>query len=94
LGFGVARSLFSAVDLLAAGPAREHWLGKVRMLGIVVVEAWLYPIMLLTVQAALANIDPSMERRRPIWGRNPLTIFHRITLPLMRPEFPRWSTLY
>ncbi len=45
------------------GPTGIDWLGMLRMLGVILVETLsLYPIMLLNVQAALANIDPAMEQ--------------------------------
>jgi iron(III) transport system permease protein len=80
--------------LLMAGPRGIDWLGHVRMLGIVVVEALgLYPIMLLNVQAALANIDPAMEQAAANLGADRWTVFRRITLPLMRPGVFAGATL-
>ena len=39
------------------------WMGRYRLAGIILVEAMgLYPIMLLNLQAALANIDPAMAQ--------------------------------
>src|SRR5439155_17040739 len=39
--------------------APVDWLGKARLAGVVFVEAFsLYPILLLNLSAALANIDP------------------------------------
>ena len=45
----------------------------------------LYPILLLNVQAALANLDPAMEQAAANLGAARWTIFRKITLPLMRP---------
>lgn len=70
------------------------WLGHVRFIGIVVVEALhLYPIMLLNLQAALANIDPAMEQAAANMGASRWRIFRRITLPLMRPGIFAGCTL-
>jgi iron(III) transport system permease protein len=80
--------------LLHAGPRGIDWLGHFRMLGIVIVEALgLYPIMLLNVQAALANIDPAMEQAAANLGAKRWTVFRKITLPLMRPGIFAGATL-
>jgi iron(III) transport system permease protein len=70
------------------------WLGMMRMPGVIVVEALhLYPIMLLNLQAALANIDPAMEQAASNLGAKRGTVFRRITLPLMRPGLFAGCTL-
>lgn len=70
------------------------WLGNWRFLGIILVEALhLYPIMLLNLQASLANIDPAMEQAAANLGASRWTIFRRITLPLMRPGLFAGCTL-
>lgn len=70
------------------------WLGQLRFAGVVLVEALhLYPIMLLNLQAALANIDPAMEQAAANLGAGRWTIFRRITLPLMRPGLFAGCTL-
>lgn len=70
------------------------WLGMMRMPGVIVVEALhLYPIMLLNLQAALANIDPAMEQAASNLGAKRSTVFRRITLPLMRPGLFAGCTL-
>ena len=70
------------------------WLGSYRLAGIVLVEALhLYPIMLLNLQAALANIDPAMEQAAANIGASRWTIFRRITLPLIRPGLFAGCTL-
>ena len=77
-----------------AGPLGIDWMGSYRLLGIVVVEALgLYPIMLLNLQAALANIDPAMAQAASNLGARPWTVFRRITLPLMRPGLFAGCTL-
>ena len=75
----------SALLGLARG-AGFDWLGKGKLLGVLAVESLsLYPIMLLNLQAALANIDPAMEQAAANLGASRWTIFRRITLPLIRP---------
>lgn len=87
--FGPLTQLFDA-----GAPAGIDWLGRFRVLGIVVVEALhLYPIMLLNLQAALANVDPAMEQAAANLGASRWTIFRRITLPLIRPGLFAGCTL-
>lgn len=70
------------------------WMGNYRLVGIVLVEALgLYPIMLLNLQASLANIDPAMEQAAANLGAGKWTIFRRITLPLIRPGLFAGCTL-
>ena len=70
------------------------WLGRLKLAGVVVVEVLhLYPIMLLNLQAALANIDPAMEQAAANLGAGRWTIFRRITLPLVRPGLFAGCTL-
>ena len=60
----------------------------------VIVEALsLYPILLLNLQASLANIDPAMEQAAANLGASRLTIFRKITLPLIRPGLFAGGTL-
>ena len=76
------------------GEAGIDWLGNYRLAGIVFVEALhLYPVMLLNLQAALANIDPSLEQAAANIGANRWTILRRITLPLIRPGLFAGCTL-
>ncbi len=70
------------------------WLGRFRLAGIVIVEALhLYPVILLNLQAALANIDPAMEQAAANLGASRFTVFRRITLPLVRPGLFAGCTL-
>src|SRR5687768_7048505 len=82
-------------QLVGAGDGTGiDWLGSLRLAGVVLVEALgLYPIMLLNVQAALANIDPAMEQAAANIGAGRWTIFRRITLPLIRPGLFAGCTL-
>lgn len=78
---------------LEEGPGVD-WLGQFRFFGIVLVEALhLYPIMLLNLQAALANVDPAMEQSARNLGAGRWTTFRRITLPLIRPGLFAGTTL-
>jgi len=70
------------------------WLGRYRLAGIVVVEALhLYPVLLLNLQAALANIDPAMEQAAANLGAGRWRVFRKVTLPLARPGLFAGSTL-
>ena len=64
------------------------WFGGGGMLGVVVMEVLhLYPIMYLNVAAALANVDPAMEEAARNVGARGLTLFRRVTFPLMLPGY-------
>src|SRR5205823_30748 len=69
------------------GPEQTiDWLGTGRGWGVVAVNALhLYPILLLNIGAALANIDPAMEEAAENLGCTGLRKFRRITLPLLLP---------
>jgi iron(III) transport system permease protein len=70
------------------------WLGHFRPAGIIVIETLhLYPVLLLNLQAALANIDPTMEQAAANLGAGRWTVFRRITLPLIRPGIFAGCTL-
>jgi iron(III) transport system permease protein len=96
LGMRLVLGRFGPITRLMpfAGPMGIDWLGKLRIVGIVVVEALhLYPILLLNAQAALANIDPAMEQAAANIGASRFTILRRIILPLMRPGLFAGCTL-
>jgi iron(III) transport system permease protein len=70
------------------------WLGRYRLAGIILIETLhLYPILLLNLQAALANIDPTMEQAAANLGATRWAVFRRITLPLIRPGIFAGCTL-
>jgi len=70
------------------------WIGTFRPLGVVLIEALhLYPIMLLNLQASLANVDPAMEQAAANLGASRWKIFTRITLPMIKPGLFAGSTL-
>lgn len=61
-------------------------LGGARFWGVVVLEVLhLYPIMYLSLAAALANVDPSLEHAARNLGDSGWRLFRKITLPLMLP---------
>ncbi|HMO26325.1 MAG TPA: ABC transporter permease subunit, partial [Tepidisphaeraceae bacterium] len=86
--------LTMAVGGAGEGDLGIDWIGTYRFFGIILVEALhLYPIMLLNLQAALANVDPAMEQAAANLGASRWTIFRRITLPLIRPGLFAGCTL-
>ncbi len=75
-------------------PLGVDWLNVAKVPSIIVIEALhLYPIMLLNLQAALANIDPAMEQAARNLGASRWHVFRRITLPLIRPGLFAGCTL-
>lgn len=81
-------------QLLGMGDTGFDWLGSLRYGGVVAIQALgLYPILLLNVQAALANIDPAMEQAAYNLGASKLRVFRKVTLPLMRPGLFAGCTL-
>jgi iron(III) transport system permease protein len=78
--FGPATQVFGSPAL------GIDWLGKYRLAGIVIVEVLhLYPVLLLNLQAALANVDPAMEQSAANLGAGRWTVLRTVTLPLVRP---------
>lgn len=70
------------------------WLGSLRYFGVIAIEALgLYPIILLNLQAALANVDPMLERAAANLGATRWQVFWRITFPLVRPGLFAGCTL-
>lgn len=62
------------------------WFGAGGFYGIILLETLhLYPIMFLSIQAALANLDPSMRDAAMNLGARGFRIFRTITLPLAMP---------
>jgi iron(III) transport system permease protein len=45
-----------------------------------------YPYVLLLVSAALRGLDPALEEAGRGLGQSPLTVFRRVTLPVLRPS--------
>jgi len=62
------------------------WFGAGGFYGIILLESLhLYPIMFLSIQAALANLDPSMRDAAMNLGARGSRVFRTITLPLAMP---------
>ncbi|MCS7062799.1 MAG: iron ABC transporter permease [Methylacidiphilales bacterium] len=62
------------------------WLGEGGFAGIIILEVLhLYPIMFLSVQAAMANVDPSLRDAARNLGAGGLRIFRTVTVPLATP---------
>jgi iron(III) transport system permease protein len=82
-------------QLIDAGGGRGiDWLGTLRVFGVVSVEALaLYPIIFLNLRAALANVDPLLERAAANLGASRWMVLRRVTLPLVRPGFFAGCTL-
>ena len=96
--FGPVTQMVGAVGRLFGAHGCDSlgidWLGRYKLLGIVTIEVLhLYPIMLLNLQAALANVDGDMEAAAANLGAGRWTIFRRITLPLIRPGLFAGATL-
>jgi iron(III) transport system permease protein len=83
-----------SVLLGLGGGAGFDWLGHFRLAGIVIIETLhLYPVLLLNLQASLANIDPALEQAASNLGASRFTVFRKITLPLIRPGIFAGCTL-
>jgi iron(III) transport system permease protein len=95
IGMRFLLSRFGPLSVLVGmGEHGYDWLGVLRFYGVIVVQALgLYPIMLLNIQAALANIDPAMEQAAYNLGASRWSVFRRVTLPLMRPGLFAGCTL-
>lgn len=83
--YGSVNLLLMKLGLL--DPARPiDWLGAGGFWGMVLLQVFsLYPVMLLNVSAALANVDPAMREAAQNLGASPLRLFRTITLPLILP---------
>ena len=70
------------------------WLGTLRVFGVIGVEALaLYPIIFLNLRAALANVDPLLERAASNLGATRWVVLRRVTFPLVRPGLFAGCTL-
>ncbi|MCG3127733.1 MAG: hypothetical protein CHACPFDD_02603 [Phycisphaerae bacterium] len=75
-------------------PSRPiDWLAEPFYACVLLEALYLYPIMFLNVQSALANIDPALPEAARNLGAGPWRTFWRVTLPLMRPGIFAGSTL-
>jgi len=92
LGLKQLFSRFGSVNLLLEqlGIVNLHhppdWFGSGGFFGIIVMLILhLYPIMFLSVQAAMANVDPSLKDAARNLGASGWRIFRTVTLPLSMP---------
>ncbi len=83
---------FTLVAALAPGGLVEDWLGwrPPSPYGFggafVALTLFTFPYVLITVQAALRGLDPSLEEASRSLGRGPAMTFLRVTLPQLRPS--------
>ena len=76
------------IDLHLMNPSNPtDWFGG-GFWGIITIEVLnLFPIMYLSIAAALANVDPSLEEAAQSLGAKGATLFRKITFPLTFPGF-------
>jgi len=83
---------FALVGALAPGGLVEDWTGwrPPSPYGFggafVALTLFTFPYVLITVQAALRGLDPSLEEASRSLGRGPFVTFLRVTLPQLRPS--------
>lgn len=88
LSFAVLLPLF--VPGVVLGMALLPWMRALGLWGTRVSLAaahalWSLPLVYLVVQSALADLDPDLEHAARSLGARPLTVFRRITLPVLAP---------
>lgn len=70
------------------------WLGGSGFWGVVIMQVLhLYPILFLNITAVMANQDPTVREAAENLGSDALTIFRKITLPLVMPGIFAGSTI-
>ena len=70
------------------GTAPFDWFDAAGFWGVAFLQALhLFPVMYLNATAALANIDPQLEKAAASAGASRSRIFRQITLPLAKPGF-------
>ena len=85
--FGSVNLLFMKWGFISADRPID-WLGHGGFWGIVLLQVLnLYPIMLLNVSAAMANVDPSLREAAQNLGASRWRLFRTITLPLISPGY-------
>lgn len=91
--FGSLNLLLSNLGLVDMSHPID-WLGAGGFVGIIILQVLhLYPIMMLSTQAALANIDPSLRDAARNLGAGGFHTFRTITLPLAMPGIFAGSSL-
>jgi iron(III) transport system permease protein len=85
--FGSVNLLLTDLGIISAN-APIDWLGHGGFWGIVILQVLnLYPVMLLNVSAAMANVDPSLREAAQNLGASPWRLFRTVTLPLISPGY-------
>jgi iron(III) transport system permease protein len=85
--FGSVNLLLAQWGVIGADEPID-WLGHGDFWGIVILQVLnLYPIMLLNVSAAMANVDPSLREAGQNLGAGPWHLFRTVTLPLISPGY-------
>jgi len=85
--FGSINLLLMKLGIISSAAPIDWFVGG-GMLGVIILEVLhLYPIMYLTVAAAMANVDPGLEEAGRNVGASGFTLFRRITFPLMLPGY-------
>lgn len=83
--FGSLNIILSQMGLVDLNNPPD-WFGQGGFAGIIILEVLhLFPIMFLSVQAALANVDPSLRDAARNLGADGLRIFRTVTVPLAMP---------
>ncbi len=83
--FGSLNLLLSSLGLVDLQNPPD-WFGQGGFVGVIILEVLhLYPIMFLSVQAALANVDPSLRDAARNLGADGWRIFRTVTVPLSMP---------
>jgi iron(III) transport system permease protein len=83
--FGSVNLLLSQLGLISMENPPD-WFGSGGFSGIILLETLhLFPIMFLSIQAAFANLDPSLRDAAGNLGARGFHIFRTITLPLALP---------
>ena len=83
---------YTLVAAFARGGLIETWFGVIAPSpygfwgAFVALTLFTFPYVLLTVQAALRGLDPSLEEASRSLGRGPFTTFRKVTLPQLRPS--------
>jgi iron(III) transport system permease protein len=91
--FGTINILLAQMGLISIENPID-WFGGGGLWGIILMETLhSFPIMFLSVSAALANIDPSMRDAANNLGARGLHVFRTITLPLAMPGIFAGSSL-
>lgn len=84
--YGSVNMLLSKIGLI--DPAQPvDWFGGGFWGVVLMATLHLYPIMYLSVAAALANIDPCLEEAAENMGASRFKLFRTVTVPLMMPGY-------